>query len=138
LSLLYLAKFTSSFPDQETVDEWASLWAEGLAGIDGEQIKFGLSYVAQKHEWPPTLAEFRACCEARPKPDVPLLPVVLVASERVHGIVAQVKEKMSQAPKPVLHWRKVLATPGLPEISYRYAKEALAIIDSYNTTEHSA
>ena len=30
---------------------------------------------------------------------------------------------------PVEHWRGVLATKGLPDISYRYAREALAIID---------
>lgn len=30
---------------------------------------------------------------------------------------------------PVEHWKEVLDTPGLPDISYRYAREALEIID---------
>lgn len=114
------------------MDEWASLWAEGLSGLDGEQIKFGLSYVATKHEWPPTMAEFRACCEARPKPEPLRLPVKLIPAEQVHGIVAATKAKLTGLPKPIEHWRKVLATTGLPDISYRYAKEALAIINPYN------
>lgn len=30
---------------------------------------------------------------------------------------------------PVEHWKEVLNRQGLPEISYRYAREALAVID---------
>lgn len=130
-SLLYLQKFTSAFPDDETIDEWASLWAESLGGLDGDQIKFGLSYCAQRHEWPPTTAEFLACCKALPRATerLPYNPPIdrVAGSRRLAEIVAKLAEPKS---KPVLHWRRVMATPGLPEISYRYAREALAIIDS--------
>lgn len=129
-SLLYLQKFTSAFPDEETIDEWASLWAESLAGLDGDQIKFGLSYCAQKHEWPPTTAEFRACCLALPR----AVPKQIVApiNKRVGAEkMAELLQFAMKMPPPKEHWRNVLSTDGLPSISYRYAREALAIIDPY-------
>jgi hypothetical protein len=32
-------------------------------------------------------------------------------------------------PTPLEHWRKVMETPGLPEVSYEYARKALAILE---------
>lgn len=49
------------------MNEWASTWAEALAGITGDEIKAGLRYCQRHHEWPPTCAEFIAACRATPK-----------------------------------------------------------------------
>jgi hypothetical protein len=35
-------------------------WAQGLAGLTGDQIKNGLD--SWKGEWPPSLPEFRSAC----------------------------------------------------------------------------
>lgn len=35
-------------------------WSEGLTGITGDQIKFGLE--SWKNDWPPSMDEFRDCC----------------------------------------------------------------------------
>ena len=74
LCLIYMAKFTSSFPDAETVDDWCDVWAERLAGISAEQIKYGLDRTTKECQWPPTLVEFRQFCEAAPRPALPKLP----------------------------------------------------------------
>lgn len=129
-SLLYLAKFANSFPDQETVDEWASLWAEGLSGIDGDQIKFGLSYCAQKHEWPPTCSEFLACCKALPKA-VTALPAP-TRIDREEGIkrVAQIASRLQSRPiDGRAYWSRVLSDPTINSRTRQFANEALAILN---------
>lgn len=68
---MYMEKFSRFFPDQETIDDWCATWAEGLAGITGDEMKYGLEILARQHEWPPTLMEFRACCKAAPAPHFP-------------------------------------------------------------------
>jgi hypothetical protein len=107
------------------------LWAESLAGIDGDQIKFGLSYCAQKHEWPPTTAEFLACCKALPRRTPRLENVPAKNIEEQKKKMAELMHTSMKKPAPKDHWRKVLATKGLPDISYKSALEALAIIDPY-------
>lgn len=42
-------------------------WAEGLAGLTGDQLKTGLEHVTKTCKWPPSIAEFRAAC--LPPPD---------------------------------------------------------------------
>ena len=34
-------------------------WAEGLAGLSGEQVKLGIEICRAQSVWPPTIAEFR-------------------------------------------------------------------------------
>lgn len=129
-SLMYLQKFTSCFVDPGTVDEWAVLWAENLAGLSGNEIKFGLSYCAQKHEWPPTTAEFIACCKALPKA-VTALPAP-ASIDRAEGIkrVAAIAAKLQS--KPVdgrAYWNRVLSNPNINAMTMRFAIEALEILD---------
>ena len=63
---IYGHKFTSTIQGIEDIA--TTEWANGMAGITGEQIKSGLEKCAQKklqpgeQGWPPTLAEFRALC----------------------------------------------------------------------------
>ena len=45
----------------EGIEETAvTEWSQGLAGLTGEQIKFGLDNLTD--DWPPSLPTFRAAC----------------------------------------------------------------------------
>src|ERR1017187_6621347 len=82
MSAIYMTKFTSSFPDTETVDDWCNVWAEHMADLTGEQLRYGLDRVAKECEWPPSLVEFRQLCEAAPKPpQARLAPPVFARTE---------------------------------------------------------
>lgn len=49
---------------------------------------------------------------------------------RIAEILTGALDRIDQPRRdPVEHWKKVLETGGLADISYRYAREALAIID---------
>lgn len=74
LCLIYMAKFTSSFPDAATVDDWCDVWAERLCSLSAEQVKYGLDRTTKECQWPPTLVEFRQFCEAAPRPALTRLP----------------------------------------------------------------
>lgn len=97
---MYMEKFSRFFPDQETIDDWCATWGEELAGITGEQIKHGLTLLGRDHSWPPTIAEFRACCESLPKHYAPALP------EPKHGVTPHAEacmkliREMLSKPKP--------------------------------------
>lgn len=129
-AMMYLGKFTSSFQNQETIDEWCSVWAEGMAGLSGEQIKAGIAYCGQKHEWPPTMAEFRACCKTGPAKVFPKLPAPRGGTDRSREVVAAINT-ISNGSKLIgaAYWRKVQNTPNLPQITYQFAKEALDILE---------
>lgn len=48
----------------EGIEETAvTEWSQGLAGLTGEQIKFGLDSLVD--EWPPSLPAFRAACTGK-------------------------------------------------------------------------
>lgn len=48
----------------EGIEETAvTEWSQGLAGLTGEQIKFGLDNLTD--EWPPSLPAFRAACTGK-------------------------------------------------------------------------
>ena len=123
--MLYMTKFTSSFQDQPTIDEWCEVWAEALAGFDGDQIKIGLDYCKDNHQWPPTCAEFKAACKSRPKPML-ALPEPPRDSEngkrRIAEILGMLKSKPINGRE---YWAKVLATEGLPPDTYKFAHQAL-------------
>ena len=123
--MLYMTKFTSSFQDQPTIDEWCEVWAEALSGFDGDQIKIGLDYCKDNHQWPPTCAEFKAACKSRPKPML-ALPEPPRDSEngkrRIGEILGTLKSKPINGRE---YWAKVLATEGLPADTYKFAHQAL-------------
>ena len=130
-SMLYLQKFTSCFQDQETVDDWSETWAEALSGFEGEEIKVGLDYCRDNHQWPPTCSEFRVACKSRPKP-VLALPQPPRDSEqgkrRIGEILGVLKSKPVDGRE---YWNKVLETKGLPPISYEYANKALHNLNNF-------
>jgi hypothetical protein len=122
---LYQQKFSSCFPSQEAVDDWSEVWAEALAGFDGEEVKTGLDYCRDNHQWPPTCSEFRAACKSRPKP-ILALPQPPRDSEqgkrRIGEILGMLKSKPVDGRK---YWKNVLETKGLPAISYEFAHKAI-------------
>lgn len=63
-----MEKFSRFFQDDGTLEDWCNTWADALAGLNGEQLKFGIDRVAKNNPWPPTTSEFRQACEAAPKP----------------------------------------------------------------------
>lgn len=130
-STLYQQKFSSCFPSQEAVDDWSEVWAEALAGFDGEEVKTGLDYCRDNHQWPPTCAEFKAACKSRPKP-VLALPQPPRDSEQGKRRIGEILGMLKS--KPVdgkAYWNKVLETKGLPPISYEYAKKALHNLSNF-------
>src|SRR2546427_11615711 len=60
---IYADKFVKSYSTPEFIQVWWEEWSEGMAGIDPNHIKEGLSYCRLNLEWPPSIAEFRRICE---------------------------------------------------------------------------
>lgn len=129
--MMYLGKFTSSFQNQETIDEWCSVWAEGMAGLSGEQIKAGIAYCGQKHEWPPTMAEFRACCKTGPAKVFPKLPapVGIDRHEGIKRVTAITAKLQSKHIGGNAYWNRVLSDPNTKQSTRQFATEALAILN---------
>lgn len=127
LSLIYLQKFTSGFQENDAIEEWQVVWAEGLAGLTGDQIAFGLSLVTKELPWPPTIAEFRERAEALPKPIQRQLPLpTKVKSEYAEECMKVVREMFETKRKPGNWWaHEVLAKVARHE-PVTYAAEQLA------------
>lgn len=84
MTAIYGHRFTSLFPDGDSMSEWRDTWGRALAGLSGEQIAQGLAKLATGTDgWPPTSGEFRALC-VPPKP-----------------IPAHQRHPLLDAPKPV-------------------------------------
>jgi hypothetical protein len=99
MSAIYMTKFTSSFPDTETVDDWCNVWAEHMADLTGEQLRYGLDRVAKECEWPPSLVEFRQLCEAAPKPpQARLAPPVFARTEFADAALEKIRTDQANAP----------------------------------------
>ena len=57
---IYLNKWTSQFHSESDVDIARGEWAEGLAGMTGDQIKLALDKCRKEFVWAPSIAEFRS------------------------------------------------------------------------------
>lgn len=129
LSLAYLTKFTSCFPDAETVDDWCAYWGQGLANVTAEQIKHGLEYTTKNHEWPPTLAEFRAACLSLPKIHQALPNRPQVDAKKIEQSITAIKA-MQTVRVPGRWWAKEILERKergeyVHETALRFAKEAM-------------
>jgi hypothetical protein len=64
----------------------ANTWKKGLAGITVEKIKYGFDVlIFKKHEWPPSLPEFRSICIAQGFDSIPSVDEVISILVRVSG-----------------------------------------------------
>ena len=96
LGLIYGQRFTSTFQRQETIDDWHEVWAEGLAGITAEQMRYGLSILRKTNaEWPPTMHEYRDCCKAMGDPATPLLEKKRQRSKYADDCLQKMKELLA-------------------------------------------
>lgn len=68
LTTIYGTKFTATFLEPESVQNWCEAWGGILAGITGEQIKFALGRMEKEMVWPPNAVEFYQLCKAAPVP----------------------------------------------------------------------
>jgi hypothetical protein len=64
LDAMYPNRWRAAFPDDHNLSTWAEVWAEAFVeeGIQPEMIQQALSVCRKRHEWPPSLPEFLACC----------------------------------------------------------------------------
>lgn len=110
-STLFLQKFTSSFPDEETKAEWLEMWGAGLAGMTGEQVKKGLEQCARTLSWAPTIAEFKGLCQLPPKAFPQLPPPDRVKSDVQKQCMDQIREMLGKGFKrPGIWWAEKIVT----------------------------
>jgi len=103
-------------------------WASELAGISAERIKIALS---TKFEKAPSCDMFILACRSTPEShkDFLYLPKLSISQEKIEQNIKKMNEVAVQIKpaKDMKLWAKnILANPkGLPDISIRFAKEAL-------------
>ncbi len=123
--LIYGARFTH--PDAQTIEDWCEVWAEGLAGFDGDQLAYAIHRLA---DWPPSLVEFRQLCEAAPKPQQERLPPPLFArTEFADAVLDKIRTEQANAPlQPICErWpHEVLAKADSTPLARDMAHAALA------------
>lgn len=130
--MLYLAKFTASFPDDETREEWLEMWGAGLAGMTGEQVKQGLEQCAMKHSWAPTIAEFRSLCYVAPKAFPQLSAPHKAANDAQKKCMERIREMLSKGQRrPGIWWAERIVTKAemgekVAPYALQMAKESIA------------
>lgn len=69
-------------------------WQKGLAGITVEKIKYGFDVlIFKKHEWPPSLPEFRSICIAQGFESIPSVDEVMAILVRVSSKQGSLAER---------------------------------------------
>jgi hypothetical protein len=103
------------------------VWAEELAGISPERIKNSLLH---NYDYAPSCDQFKAQCKtsAPVVTDYKALPKPTVSDEKIN----ELHDKLSaftSGKRDMKNWaHKIIANPSAyPDISYRYAKEALGV-----------
>lgn len=102
-----------------------SVWSEELAGMSVDRIRNALLH---SYDYAPSCDQFKAQCKtsAPVVPDYKALPKPALSEEKVN----ELKDKLTaftSGKRDMKNWaNKIVANPGAyPDISYRYAKEAL-------------
>ncbi len=91
----YGEKFVRHHPNDQFVQLWWEEWSEGMAGINPNHIKDGLSYCRLNLEWPPSIAEFRRICEqASGVPTILEAMQSAIRREFTHPIVSMAYERV--------------------------------------------
>ena len=104
---MYGERFSRFFQDQATIDDWCTVWGEGLAGLSGEQIKYGLGEITKNNSWPPTMVEFRACCKSAPAPYKPLLEAPKHGmSSHTEACMEKIRHMLENPKKPGIWWKQ--------------------------------
>jgi len=101
------------------------VWAEELAGISADRIKNALQY---NYDYAPSCDQFKAQCKSSTQAhsDYKALPKPAISNEKREEIHDKLAQFMSPKRDMKAWAKKIIANPkAYPEISYRYAKEAL-------------
>lgn len=101
------------------------VWSEELAGISAERIKAALLH---NYEYAPSCDQFKAQCKTvtQAHSDYKALPKPKLSDEKINELHDKLTEFVS-GKRDMKAWaHKIIANPErYPDISYRYAKEAL-------------
>ena len=111
---------------------WIETWAQGLSGVSGEQLRFGLEQAAKDTKsFPPTLGTFRSWCISTPKAQEALPKEDWESTEgHAEECMIKIKEMLSN-PRPAGKWwareilAKVEAGGSVTMTQQRMAEEAL-------------
>ena len=131
LAAMYGHRF-QTLNDEGSILLWTEIWAQGLAGITGEQMRHGLGSAQRNYpDFPPTLPQFRKCCEDLPRPNPPRLDPPSIDRERALAAIARIKALIGKPRQPGKWWaEKIVAqhARGVDGNDYalRLAREALA------------
>ncbi|MCX8018316.1 MAG: replication protein P [Rhodocyclaceae bacterium] len=95
---LYPHRWRSAFPSDQAIANWRIAWAEGLAaaGVTPDEVKRGLFVCANRHPWPPSLAEFIQAC----RPPIDAESAYREAVEQLH-LRREGRDRWSQ---PAIYW----------------------------------
>jgi hypothetical protein len=109
------------------IENAKQVWAEELAGITPDRIKNALLH---NYDYAPSCDQFKAQCKtsAPVVTDYKALPKPTVSDEKIN----ELHDKLSaftSGKREMKNWaHKIIANPSAyPDISYRYAKEALGV-----------
>lgn len=127
----FLDKFKSGQKDSYGNDigvlNAKQVWAEELGGVSADRIKNALLH---NYEYAPSCDQFKAQCKTTPAvaPDYKALPKPAMSDEKI----TELKDNLSAFTSNKRDYRawahKIIANPSAyPDISLRYAKEALSI-----------
>lgn len=135
-------RFGSAFTDKYKLNQYDSdgndlgvlnakfVWAEELAGISADRIKAALLY---NYDFPPSCDQFKAQCKSQiaAHQDYKALPKLKMSEEKT----AEIQNRLAEFTSPKRDMRgwakKILANPSnYPDISVRFAKEALNVTDT--------
>jgi hypothetical protein len=113
----YPHKWRSNFPDQASIDNWATSWAETFEEerITLEEVAAGLKYCRKNLEWPPSIAEFVKACR-------PSINPLTAYYEAVAGCQARQRGEVGVWSHPAVYWASVPLSYDLLSQSYSQIK----------------
>mgnify|MGYP003662022129 CR=1 FL=1 len=91
--------------DDASVLLWVETWGQGLAGITGEQLKWGLEQASKDEgSFPPTLGVFRSWCLHMPQAHVPQLEHQWQRSTVAEQSIEKIRKLLSAPHRPNRQW----------------------------------
>ena len=130
--MTYSHRFQSQ-SDDESILLWSETWAQALAGVTGEQLKYGLELSMRTYlDFPPTLPQFKQSCLSMPKPYVALEAKQDWESTDGYAkeCMAKISDVLAHPKKPGKWWAHAIlkdqeAGRPVTATQVRFAKEAI-------------
>lgn len=108
------------------------MWAAGLAGMTGEQMKQGLEQCAKKCTWAPTISEFKELCALPPTAFPKLPPPDRARTDVQRESMEKIREMLAKGGRrPGVWWAEKIVTrhemgDTVAPYALRCAQEAIA------------